>query len=70
MENHEHHKKKEMDHSKKDHSKMDHSNHDGNAPMGMAGHDHHKMMVADFRKRFWISTIITIPILSGVHGHF
>ncbi|WP_235932908.1 copper-translocating P-type ATPase [Flagellimonas sediminis] len=29
----------------------------------MAGHDHHKMMVADFRKRFWVSLVITIPIL-------
>ncbi|TVZ28667.1 Cu2+-exporting ATPase [Gillisia sp. Hel_I_86] len=51
------------DRSKMDHSKMDHSDHGGNVPMGMAGHDHHKMMVADFRKRFWISTIFTIPIL-------
>ena len=25
--------------------------------------DHHKMMLQDFQKRFWISTIITIPIL-------
>jgi P-type Cu2+ transporter len=32
-------------------------------PMGMAGHDHHRMMVRDFRKRFWVSTLITIPIL-------
>ena len=62
MENHEQHKQKKADHTKMDHSKMDHSEH-GGAPMGMAGHDHHKMMVADFRKRFWISTIISIPIL-------
>ncbi len=26
-------------------------------------HDHHAMMVADFKKRFWISLVITIPIL-------
>jgi len=26
-------------------------------------HDHHAMMIKDFRKRFWISLIITIPIL-------
>ena len=45
-----------------DHSKMDHSVH-GNVPMGMAGHDHHKMMIADFKKRFWVSVIITIPVL-------
>lgn len=55
-----------MDHSKMDHSKMDHSKmqHDhGNAPMGMAGHDHHKMMIEDFKKRFWVSLLLTIPIL-------
>ena len=74
MDNHKDHKNKKMDHSKMDHtkmedsklddhSKMDHSGHDGNSPMGMAGHDHHKMMVTDFRKRFWVSLIITIPIL-------
>ncbi len=45
-----------------DHSKMSHAHHD-DIPMGMEGHDHHKMMIRDFRKRFWISTIITIPIL-------
>jgi len=47
------------DHSKMDHSKMDH----GSIPMGMAGHDHHKMMIADFKKRFWVSLILTVPIL-------
>ena len=66
--NHDKEDHSKMNHDKEDHSKMDHgsgghSGHDGNAPMGMAGHDHHKMMVADFRKRFWVSTIITIPIL-------
>tara|TARA_R110001583_G_scaffold80855_5_gene216468 strand:- start:1991 stop:4108 length:2118 start_codon:yes stop_codon:yes gene_type:complete len=58
-----------MDHSKMedpksdDHTKMDHSDHGGNVPMGMAGHDHHKMMITDFRKRFWVTLAITIPIL-------
>ncbi|MEX2400483.1 MAG: copper-translocating P-type ATPase, partial [Rhodothermales bacterium] len=28
------------------------------------GHDHHAMMVADFKKRFWISLVLTIPILA------
>ncbi|MBE2219520.1 MAG: copper-translocating P-type ATPase [Ignavibacteria bacterium] len=63
-----------MDHSKMDHSKMDHSkmetpdtdhskmDHDA-IPMGKEGHDHHKMMIEDFKKRFWISTLLTIPIL-------
>jgi len=55
-----------MDQNKEDHSKMDHSkmDHDtGAIPMGMAGHDHHKMMIADFRKRFWVTLILTVPIL-------
>jgi P-type Cu2+ transporter len=35
-------------------------------------HDHHAMMIADYRRRFWISLIITIPILilSPVIQHF
>ncbi|MBN8834331.1 MAG: copper-translocating P-type ATPase [Niastella sp. SCN 39-18] len=58
---HEHQQHKKMDHSKMDHSKMQHDH--GNIPMGMAGHDHHKMMIEDFKKRFWVSLILTIPIL-------
>lgn len=27
------------------------------------GHDHHAHMVADFRRRFWVSLIATIPVL-------
>ncbi len=27
------------------------------------GHDHHAHMAADFRKRFWISLVLTLPIL-------
>lgn len=26
-------------------------------------HDHHKMMIEDFKKRFWISLILTAPVL-------
>lgn len=53
-----------MDHSKMDHSKMDHAkmNHD-NPEHGEHGHDHHKMIIEDFKKRFWVSTILTIPVL-------
>lgn len=50
-----------MDQSKMDQSKMDHSKH-GNAPMGMEGHDHN-MMIADFKKRFYVVLILTIPIM-------
>ncbi|TDD97941.1 copper-translocating P-type ATPase [Flavobacterium cellulosilyticum] len=69
MENHVEHENKEMDHSKMDmtkeeHAKMDHSKMDHSSiPMGMEGHDHHKMMIADFKKRFWLVIVLTIPIL-------
>lgn len=36
-----------------------HSGHDHHSGHG----DHHRMMIKDFRKRFWISTVISIPIL-------
>lgn len=26
-------------------------------------HDHHKMMIKDFQKRFWVSSLLTIPVL-------
>jgi Cu2+-exporting ATPase len=31
--------------------------------MGHEGHDHHTMMIDDFKKRFWISLILTMPVL-------
>ncbi|HEX2844977.1 MAG TPA: copper-translocating P-type ATPase [Chitinophagaceae bacterium] len=38
--------------------------HDGkNPPMGHQGHDHHAMMISDFRKRFYVVLILTIPIM-------
>ncbi len=46
-----------------------HEKHDGHKGMthmehaGPASGSHHAHMVADFRKRFWISLIVTIPIL-------
>ncbi len=58
---HEHLQQQEMDHGNMDHSKMKHDH--GSIPMGMAGHDHHKMMIKDFEKRFWVSLILTIPVL-------
>ena len=47
--------------------------------MGMAGHNHHAMMIADFKKRFYVVLILTIPIMLlsemiqhwlGVHWQF
>lgn len=51
MENHDHHKHKEENHSNHNQDDMDHS-------------DHHRMMIEDFKRRFWISLILTIPILA------
>ena len=48
-----------------DHSKMNHepAQHGTNPEMGMEGHDHHKMMIADFKKRFYVVLALTIPIM-------
>lgn len=37
---------------------------DHNAAHGEMGHDHHRMMIDDFKKRFWVTLVLTIPILS------
>jgi Cu2+-exporting ATPase len=37
--------------------------HDGVAKKAHAGPAHHAHMAADFRKRFWISLVLTVPIL-------
>jgi Cu2+-exporting ATPase len=47
-------KHEEMDHGSMDHGDMDHGGH----------HDHHAMMVADFRKRFFFSLFLMVPILA------
>ncbi len=41
----------------------EHHDHDHGGPNGQSHHDHHAMMVRDFRKRFWISLALTVPIL-------
>ncbi len=57
----EHNHKKNHGHNRNSHDNSgyhgghDHGNHDHTS--------HHTMMIKDFRKRFWISLIITIPIL-------
>lgn len=40
-----------------DHEHMNHEGHGG------GHHSHHEHMVADFKKRFWISIVVTLPIL-------
>jgi Cu2+-exporting ATPase len=34
-----------------------------NSMHGQPGHDHHRMMIEDFKKRFWVSLILSIPVL-------
>ena len=34
-----------------------------NPPMGHVEHDHHRMMIEDFKRRFWVSLLLTVPIL-------
>ncbi len=53
---HEMHKDHEMHHG---HEHSEHQSHHGHHNH----HDHHAHMVADFQRRFWISLIITVPVL-------
>lgn len=56
MENHKSHNHNKMsEHGNNNEHNHSHVNHDH--------HDHHAHMVEDFKKRFWISLIVTIPIL-------
>lgn len=54
-----------MDHSHHQHNGKNHTEKgkDQAAAHGEHGHDHHRMMIADFKRKFWISTILTLPIL-------
>lgn len=51
------HHKMEHNHSMEAMGEMDHSS------MQMRGMDHHAMMVQDFKRRFWVSLAVMIPIL-------
>lgn len=56
------------EHDEKDHemkkSSMEHAEHQKHHESGHEDHhDHHAMMVEDFRRRFFISLVITVPIL-------
>lgn len=53
--------------------------HDSNPSMGHEGHNHHAMMIEDFKKRFYVVLVLTIPIMLlsmmiqqflGVDWHF
>ena len=56
------------------HSTMNHSNisNDNKQPIELAGQNEHTRMISDFRKRFYVVLILTIPImlLSSMIQHF
>jgi Cu2+-exporting ATPase len=49
-----------MGHKETDHRKM---HHDPGQSMNSTGHDHHAMMIADFKKRFYIVLLLTVPVM-------
>ena len=61
------HRKDDMHHESMKGEHMDHGeNHEHGENGGHAHHGHeghHRMMIRDFRKRFWISTILSLPVL-------
>ncbi|MFG6116896.1 heavy metal translocating P-type ATPase [Halobacillus sp. MO56] len=60
---HEHHEDHDQNnHGNHEHHGHEHGNHGGHEHHGHEGHDHGDM-VADFKKRFYISLLLTIPIL-------
>lgn len=40
------------------------AHHGGHGAKGMSEHEHHAMMIADFRRRFWVSLVLTVPVLA------
>lgn len=42
---------------------MHHKQGSPNPPMGHEGHDHHAMMIGDFKKRFYMVLVLTIPVM-------
>ncbi|MGM0495017.1 MAG: heavy metal translocating P-type ATPase, partial [Armatimonadota bacterium] len=46
------------------HDHEDHEEHDDQEHHDEGHEDHHEEMVRDFRRRFWVSLILTIPILA------
>jgi len=41
-----------------------HADQPAHTAMGHGHHDHHAMMIADFRKRFWVTLILTAPLMA------
>ncbi|MCB2212291.1 copper-translocating P-type ATPase [bacterium] len=55
-------------HDQDQHGQGGHDGHGGhdshNEHEGHDHHDHHAMMIRDFRRRFWVSIVLTLPILA------
>lgn len=65
---HEHHHNNHDDQQKMNTANHRSGSHNGHKPaMGHTGHDHHAMMIADFRKRFYVVLVLTFPILLLSH---
>ena len=45
-----------------EHHPEDHGSHGGGCHAG--GHDHHAHMVADYRRRFWVSLVLSVPVVA------
>lgn len=66
--NHDHQKHHHHEHGseiKKSHSSGHQTNNKSDHQHGH--HDHHAMMIEDFKKRFWVSLVLTVPILALSH---
>ncbi|MBK1705257.1 copper-translocating P-type ATPase [Halochromatium glycolicum] len=66
MSRHEHgqHKDEQQERAQQDHDRSggeEHAHDDGHD--GHQGHHEHGAMIADFRRRFWVSVLLTVPIL-------
>lgn len=70
MEKHNHDHQKHHHHEHGSETKKSHSS--GHQTINKSDHqhghhDHHAMMIEDFKKRFWISLVLTVPILALSH---
>jgi len=62
--NHEHHHQNHsQQHVNKERHQTNGTHRDRNLPMDHPGHDHHAMMITDFKRRFYVVLILTIPIM-------
>ena len=60
---HEHKHEPEMDAGQHGRDRQEHAGRGRHSMKGMTDREHHAMMITDFRRRFWVSLIITVPIL-------